>query len=260
MLHAENRQPPIDAARGSLRKSIFLHIAVLGIVLGLPYLHEPPKVVEPTAIQAVLVDQRVDEPPAPVVPPPAEPAPPEPALEPEEIVVPEPVREAPKIALPKAPVKLPERKPEPPKPLLKKPALNTAAFDAEMDAMKRDLQQSEMKRQMDQEMAKSAAAMRVSANTATVDRYRGLISQRVENKWNRPVSSRTGMVVTLRISILPGGEVANVVPVVSSGDPAFDMSAIEAVRSASPLPVPDDLTVFNQNFRNFILKFNPKDL
>lgn len=259
MLHAESHQPPIEATRGSLRKSLLLHVAVLGVVVGLPYLHQPPKVTEQSAIQAVLVEQ-VATPPAPVAPPPPEPVPAEPLPEPEKLVVPEPVREPPKIALPKAPVKLPESKPEPAKPIIRKPTLNTAAFDAEMNAMKRDMQQAEMKRQMDMEMAKSAAAMQVSANAAIVDRYRGMISQKVENKWNRPVSTRSGMVVTLRISILPGGDVGNVVTVTPSGDPAFDESARQAVLNASPLPVPDDLAVFNQNFRNFILKFNPKDL
>jgi colicin import membrane protein len=66
--------------------------------------------------------------------------------------------------------------------------------------------------------------------------------------------------VTLRISVLPGGEVTNVVTVKSSGDPAFDASAEDAVRKANPLPVPDDVTAFNQYFRVITLKFNPEDL
>lgn len=216
-------------------------------------------------MQAVLVEQpyvpqtRVAEPPPPPeVPPQVEP--------PEEMVVPEAITEPPKIALPKQPEKpKPAQKPaekpqEVRKPLLKQPLLSADKLDAEMESVQRELRKAEMMRQMEQEMSRSASAVKVSANAAIIDQYRGLITQRVENKWTRPLSARAGMTVTLRISMLPGGEVANVVPTVSSGDTAFDMSAVDAVRSASPLPVPTDVAVFNQSFRNFIIKFSPKDL
>jgi colicin import membrane protein len=251
MLHAEARPTPPGVAKTALWKSLILHVAVLGLVIGLPYLHKPPEVVEPMAMQAILVQQ-----PAPQKRP--EPVPveePEPAPLPE-MELPEPVVEPPKIALPKPP----EKKPAPPKPLLKKPTLNTAQLDEEMLAMEREMKQADEMERLRREVTQTAMATKVSANQAIVNQYRGLIAQRVETKWNRPLSARAGMVVTLRISILPGGEVGPVVPVSSSGDPAFDASAVEAVRRASPLPVPTDATVFNQNFRNFILKFRPEDL
>ncbi|HEX4869469.1 MAG TPA: cell envelope integrity protein TolA [Moraxellaceae bacterium] len=260
MLHADARPAPVLETRRALNRSLLLHVGVLGLVVALPYLHQPPKVVEPPAIQAVLVPKAVVQQPAPT---PVEAPPPPPV--PEQIEVPEPVTEPPKIALPKVkPEEKPtprvaEKKPEPVKPLLKKPLLNTAAMDEEMKSLQREMQQAEMDR-MRREMESTATAMKVSANAALIDRYRGMIAQRVESKWNRPLSARAGMTATLRISILPGGEVANVVVATSSGDAAFDASAIEAVKRANPLPVPDDPTVFSQSFRNFTLKFRPEDL
>lgn len=278
--------PAPESARGPLRKSLLLHVLVLGLVLLLPYLHMPPKVEPPRVVEAVLVSGKALTPPEPVKPlplpeplPEPEPAPkpepkPEPRPEPKPvpappIKVPEATKPLPKIALPKVDEKkpLPEKpvakpepaKPAPPKPLIKAPILKADDMDAEF----RELQQQSMKEEADRqarEADKAIANARNSANQAIRDKYERLINQRVQTKWNRPLSARRGMVVTLRISVLPGGEVSNVVTVKSSGDAAFDASAEEAVRRANPLPVPDDVTAFNQYFRVITLKFNPEDL
>lgn len=275
MLRADTRTTTVLETRRALNRSLLLHLAVVGVLLALPYLNRPPEVVEPAAIQAVLVRSSVAPMPHPAPPKPVE-TPPPPV--PEKIDVPEPVKEPPKIALPKVkpeekpkekPVekprekpaqKVPETKPASPKSVLSRQALKTTlAPDDEVQNLRKEMQQEEMDR-MRREMDNAARAMKSSANAALVSRYSGLISQRVASKWNRPLSARAGMTALLRINILPGGEVGNVVVVGSSGDPAFDASAIEAVRRSSPLPVPDDPAVFNQNFRNFTLKFKPEDL
>lgn len=255
MLHADSRPALRLEPRIALKKSLLLHALVLGAVVALPYFHTPPKVVETPVIQAMLVRPPVVQrtPPRPVEAPPPQP---------EVIDVPEPVVEPPKIALPKVkpPEKVAEKKPVPPKSILEKKALKMpVAQDDEIEALRRESRDADMER-MRREMENTATAMKVSANQALVDRYRGLIAQRVESRWNRPLAAKAGMSVTLRISILPGGEVANVNPVTSSGNAAFDASAIEAVRRASPLPVPDDVGVFSQSFRNFTMKFRPEDL
>lgn len=269
-------KPPAATA---LKKSLLLHVGVLGLVLLLPYLHVPPKVEPPRVVEAVLVSGKslTPPPPRPVrETPPPEPQPlPEPVVKPEPTPVkaPEPVKPLPKvpeakIALPKAeekkPTPKPEVKPEPvkpvaPKPLIKKPTLQAEDFDAEMQSLQQQIKNDEAER-LKAEAAKAAASARNAANQAIRDKYERLINQKVQTKWNRPLSARRGMVVTLRISLLPGGEVSNVVTLRTSGDAAFDASAEEAVRRANPLPVPDDLTAFNQYFRVITLKFNPEDL
>lgn len=269
MLHADARPVPVLGTRRALNRSLLLHLLVLGVVAGLPYLHQPPKVVEPPAIQAMLIEKAVVQHDLPRPVKPVEPVPPPPAPEPERIELPEPVVEPPKIALPKPPKpekpveKVVEKKPEITRPLIKKPILNRNALDEEMKAMQKELQQADRQAELNrikQEMDKQAIAMKVSANQAQVASTISKIRARVENRWNRPLSAKAGMSTLLRISLLPGGEVANVIVATSSGNAAFDASAVDAVHRASPLPVPDDVGVFSQSFRNFTLKFSPEDL
>ena len=59
---------------------------------------------------------------------------------------------------------------------------------------------------------------------------------------------------------IPGGEVLEVQLVKSSGDPAFDRSAENAVRLAGRLPVPGDPAVFSNYFRQFKFLFRPEGL
>lgn len=264
MLHADVRPVPALETRRALKRSLVLHLLVLGVVVGLPYLHQPPKVVEPPAIQAMLIEKAVvhHDTPKPVKP--VEPLPPPPAPEPEKLELPEPVTEPPKIALPKPkPVEKVVAKPVPPKSILKNKPLTPLPVDDEIESLRKEAKQADRQAELDRmrrEIESTATAMKVSANQALVASTIGKIKQRVETKWNRPLSAKAGMSTLLRISLLPGGEVGNVVVANSSGNPAFDASAVEAVRRASPLPVPDDVGVFSQNFRNFTLKFSPEDL
>jgi len=280
MSRADHRPAALPADHHALILAVLLHVGVLGVVLLLPYLHTPPREEPPRVVEAVLVRSHAPAPPKPAAL--AEPVTP-PAIEapaPDPVPRPEPIKIPPKIPLPvpkpvpspKAvpPKPLPEKtvaKPEPvkpvvpalPKPLIKKQALNTSEFDAEMKALKKQTQQEEVDR-VQKSFDKSMQASRITANLAIRDKYQGLINQRVVTKWNRPLSARNGMVTTLRVSVLPGGEVANVIPIKSSGDSAFDASAVEAVYRSTPLPVPDDVAVFNQYFRVITIKFNPEDL
>jgi colicin import membrane protein len=47
---------------------------------------------------------------------------------------------------------------------------------------------------------------------------------------------------------LPGGEVLDVRLVRPSGFPQFDRAVENAIRAASPLPLPDDMTLFKREF------------
>jgi colicin import membrane protein len=63
---------------------------------------------------------------------------------------------------------------------------------------------------------------------------------------------------TIQVKLLPSGEVMDAVVVSSSGDAVFDRSAENAVRKASPLPVPQDKVLFNKDFRVFAFVFKPE--
>ncbi len=89
--------------------------------------------------------------------------------------------------------------------------------------------------------------------------FQGIRAKIVAN-WSRPASARNGMQATLRVELVPTGEVAGVALVQSSGDAAFDRSAEAAVRKAQRFDVPRESAVFERRFRRFNLQFNPEDL
>jgi colicin import membrane protein len=66
----------------------------------------------------------------------------------------------------------------------------------------------------------------------------------------------------LNVNLLPTGEVINVTVVKSSGDEAFDRSAVQAVRRAEKFEELQQLEprIFDANFRNFNFSFIPQDL
>jgi len=84
----------------------------------------------------------------------------------------------------------------------------------------------------------------------------GVIKQKVQRRWIKPPSSKSGLSCIIRVKLIPGGEVVDAVVIKSSGVPAFDRSAERAVLKSSPLPLPGDRVLFG-HFRNFEFIFNP---
>ena len=89
-----------------------------------------------------------------------------------------------------------------------------------------------------------------------------LIQQTVVNYWSRPPSARNGMEVELAIQLIPTGEVVSVTVIRSSGNTAFDRSAVNAVQKAGAFPELQKLPngEFEKTFRRFRLLFKPEDL
>lgn len=126
--------------------------------------------------------------------------------------------------------------------------------------------EQELQRQIDQEMQAEREAMlaeqQAEEDQMVAQSFIGLIAQRVENNWSRPASARKGMQCELRIQLVPTGRVISVTVVKSSGNAAFDRSAEQAVKKAEQFPELKQLppAVFERNFRQLRLVFNPKDL
>lgn len=89
-----------------------------------------------------------------------------------------------------------------------------------------------------------------------------LIRRLVAEAWIRPPSARNGMRVTVRINMLPDGSITNVNVVRSSGDNAFDMSAVTAVKAVGRIPEVQklDSATFNARYRQRDAIFSPEDL
>jgi len=92
--------------------------------------------------------------------------------------------------------------------------------------------------------------------------YSALIAVRIEQSWSRPSSAHKGMQCELKIRMVPTGHVIDVQITKSSGNAAFDRSAVQAVKKIERFNEVKDIPsrIFEQYFRTFKLNFNPKDL
>ena len=101
-----------------------------------------------------------------------------------------------------------------------------------------------------------------AADEVTAMSYMGVIKSAVESNWSRPPSARNGMQVLLDIQLVPTGAVVSVNVADSSGNEAFDRSAVAAVDKAERFPELAELEsrVFEKYYRHFKLMFKPEDL
>ena len=110
----------------------------------------------------------------------------------------------------------------------------------------------------EQERARAAArAERDARAQQELTRVEGLIKQKIERNWVRPAGWTQGMECVVRVRLIPTGEAVQATVVQSSGNPAFDRSVENAVYKASPLPLPEDKSLF-EHFRELELRFRPE--
>jgi len=108
---------------------------------------------------------------------------------------------------------------------------------------------------------KKAVADKLRAEKARIARKatanaKALIHRKVTQNWNQPNSVAKKLACTIKVELIPSGDVMTVHVIKSSGNALFDNSAERAVYKASPLPVPKDPDVFKQ-FRRFTFVFSP---
>ncbi|MDF1630351.1 MAG: cell envelope integrity protein TolA [Alcanivoracaceae bacterium] len=185
---------------------------------------------------------------------------PKPAAKP--VVKPKPKPKPKPVAKPEPkPVAKPAPKPKPePKPVTKPqpapPAVETKPTPSFTAPKLEELLASE-DREIDSAAAEQQAlAAREATETET---YAAAIRAALSQRWIIPATARekTSLSADIRIRLLPGGEVLDVNLIRSSGDRAFDDSAMSAVRSAGRLPVPSG-ELFNKSFRDITINFNPQ--
>jgi colicin import membrane protein len=238
--------------------AVLVHAAFFGlIVFGVTWQSKPT-----APLQAEVWDKlpptktaEPHKPPAPKHEPKPEPPKPEP-----------PKPEPPKPEPPKPePPKPPEVKPQPPKP---DPAIAEKAEREKRERAKREkLEKEEKKKREDEEIRKKREreelakkkredeekrkqeevarkeAERVAAEARDrqqkeFDGFVNGIRAKIRGRANVPDTVRGNPEVTVRIRVLPGGEVLDISVVKRSSNPAYDTAIERAIRSASPLPVP----------------------
>ena len=218
--------------------SALVHVVLVGVLfLGVRFQSSAPD-----TVTVELWDQP-QPPPAPRVEEKPPPPPPKPAPAPE----PEPQVKKPDIAIREKPKPKPKPKPEPKRDLaFEKQAREQAMLEEKrMDDARRE-------REMRELIARQQAAARNKALLTWTDKIRAKIRGNIILPQDVPGNPEAIFDVTL----LPSGEVLTVRKRQSSGHAGYDDAVERAIMKSSPLPLPDDRSLFQ---RQLELKFRPQD-
>ncbi len=143
----------------------------------------------------------------------------------------------------------------------KRKAEQEAKRKAEQEAKRKAEQEARRKAEAELQAGLAAeqermAAQRQSAMQRMINEYVSHIRDKVQRSWIRPPAAGSNLACSVTVRLMPGGDVAEVKVVRSSGDAAFDQSVKNAVLRASPLPMPPDPEVREQ-FRTISFEFKP---
>ena len=203
-----------------------------------------PEVKSPAKPDIALKQEK--KPPEPKKP---EPKKPEPRPEPE-----------PKKPEPKPEPKKPEPKPEP-RPEPKKPEAPRFNFDDELRKEQKQLEaQRNARSQADRENQLRAAADAAGRELSANSQLRGLadyaakIRAKVRGNIVLPAGLQGNPEAVFRVHQMPTGEVLSVKLVKSSGNPALDTAIERAILKSSPLPKPNDESLFQKDLD---IKYRP---
>jgi colicin import membrane protein len=241
-------RPPFGARREpGYARSFALAFAVHALLLAVLFLGVRFQNQAPESISVELWEppppQRVVEPPPP---PKAEPEPPkpEPKIEKPDIVE--------KVA-PKPEPKKPEPKPKPEPVKPKPPARDLQAERTMREELARE-QAAEQERQLREIAARAQASARDRALGEWVGKIRSKIRGNIPTQVVQDVAGNPEAVFD--VALLPTGEVLTVRMRKSSGNRAYDEAIERAILKSSPLPRPDQPSLFR---RDLELKFRPLD-
>ncbi len=122
---------------------------------------------------------------------------------------------------------------------------------------KREQEEAAKTRRIDEERTrKEAERVReeaVGARQKLIDGFVNQIKAKIRGRANVPDTISGKPSVQVRIRILPGGEVLDIAVTRSSGNRVYDTAIERAIRSASPLPVPEASSELFPQFRDLIL-------
>lgn len=155
----------------------------------------------------------------------------------------------------------------------KKAAADAAKSKAAEDAKKKAAEQAAARKAQEDKKAAALAellsddvqhqqALADSVGDQVAGNLDDLIINLVSQQWRRPPSARQGMSVTILIQMLPDGTISNASVTRSSGDVAFDNSAVAAVRNVGRIPEMQQLdrATFDRMYRKRAMIFKPEDL
>ena len=267
-------RPEEPGKKYALALTVLVHLMLVSFLFfGVQWKRSKPEVYDvelwaPTPQPAQYV------PPPPPSPPPEPEVKPLPKVEPKPEIKVEPPLKKPEIVVkeekkkpeppkpePKPEPKKPEPKPEPkkpePKPEPKKPEPPKFDFSKELASETSQLKTSARNAASAQQMANAAAAeaeQRAASNKRGMADYAGKIRGKVRGNIVLPPSIQGNPEAVFKVSQLPSGEVLSVKLERSSGNAALDTAIERAILKSSPLPKPDDPSLFQ---RELTIKYKP---
>ena len=122
---------------------------------------------------------------------------------------------------------------------------------------KRKAVEAALQARLAEEQAQMERAARAKRTQRLVSQYTVAIKRKVTRNWIRPPGVPAGLSCTVRVQLMPDGDVDSVEVVRSSGNAVFDRSVEAAVVRAAPLPLPGDRSLVEQ-FRQLTFVFSPK--
>lgn len=118
----------------------------------------------------------------------------------------------------------------------------------ENERRRREAEEAEQQRRLQEEL--DAEQARLDAmNAGAMARYMYALQQKIERNWVQPPSAGPGTNCVVNVTQLPSGEVVRVVVESCNGDENVKRSVEAAVQKASPLPRPEDPSLFERNLR-----------
>ena len=170
----------------------------------------------------------------------------------------------------------PKLKPKPkPKPIVKPKVVKPVIKEApkpDLEKLKRE-EEARKKAEKDQQRLVDEQAlaamlddedieMQADDDANIIAQYTAMISQQMHQRWKLPPSARRNMVALVSIRMVPTGELVTVTVAQSSGNEAFDQSAILAVQKAGRFAFMQGMPsrLFEAHFREFTFRFSPEDL
>ena len=109
-------------------------------------------------------------------------------------------------------------------------------------------------------LLKEIVSNETKSSVEEISFFSNLIRDQVILNWKQPSSAQKGMTVEILITLVPTGEIIQVNLTKSSGNQAFDNSALNAVQKVSKFESLDmGRKLFDNHFRKFTLVFNPEN-
>ncbi len=125
-----------------------------------------------------------------------------------------------------------------------------------------DEARQQKQREFDEALKAEELALEAEMQELEAASFSSIIYEKITQRWSRPDSARKGMKCELLIRLVPTGNIVNVSVIKSSGNEAFDRSAVQAVNSVGQFQELKgmDSALFEKYFRELTLIFNPEDL